>query len=175
MSVLSRNGVQVDVTGTRERAVAAAKQAGPLVQSAAKQAGPLAQSAGRAAMQGTENVVIWVTPHVDKARAWAAPQIERGGIAVQETVAPRVSEAMVTFAHKLDTAPARRRRWPRILGSVALLAAAGGAAAAVILRRRQDALAYEPPLDPVGGVAPDDPSLADPGTEADVNGQLARS
>jgi hypothetical protein len=82
---------------------------------------------------------------------------------------------MVTFAHKLDTAPARRRRWPRILGSVALLAAAGGAAAAVILRRRQDALAYEPPLDPVGGVAPDDPSLADPGTEADVNGQFARS
>jgi hypothetical protein len=183
VSVLSRKRVQVDVAGTRERALSAARQAAPVAVNAARQVGPVAKSAGQAARQGTETAVAWATPRVNQARGWAAPRIERGGIAVQETVAPKVAETLVAVARALDTAPPRRRRWPRVLGAAVLLAAAGTAVAAVALRRRSDELGYDVPGGPADADAGSPleqpaPNLAEADGsqgEAEVNGHFLRS
>lgn len=99
--------------GVRDRAVAAAQQAVPTAKNAipkaAQQAGPLAKNAGTAIRQSAEDaaawarpraeeVAAWARPHVDDARAWAAPRLERSGVAVQESIAPAISDAMITAA-----------------------------------------------------------------------------
>ena len=71
------------------------------------------------------------------ARAWTAPRIERSGLAIKDTTAPKISEVFVVTARRVGVAPARRR-WPRVMAGTALLAAAG-AAVAVVLQRRADA------------------------------------
>ena len=102
---------------------------------------PLAKNAGEAVRRSAEDaaawarpraeeVAAWARPRVDDARAWAAPRLERSGIAVQESIAPAISDAMITAARKLDVKPARRRRrWAGVLATVTLVAAAASAAA----------------------------------------------
>ena len=159
----------------------------------AKQAVPMAKQAGIAARQGAEDAVAWAAPlvedavawaapHVDEARSWAAPRLERTGVAVRDTIAPKISDALVTAAHKLDVTPSkRRRRWPRVLAGIALLAAAASAAAAIAMRRRPDPMSYEPP-DPVAEADSAAPPAAEAAAdsdgaraEAEVNGQLRTS
>jgi hypothetical protein len=113
---------------------AAAQQAAPL----AKQAVPLARNAGLSVKQGTDGAIAWATPYTDAARAWAAPRLEQSAVALSENLAPMISDALVSAAHKIDTKPARRRRR---LGNAGLLAAAvlliaAGAATALSLRNR---------------------------------------
>jgi hypothetical protein len=108
-----------------------------------KQAVPMAKSVGATARQGADAIAVWAAPRVDSARAWAAPRLERTGVAVRETIAPRVSDALVDAAHRLDTSR-RARRWPKLLAGMAMLAAAISAAAALMLRRRPEP-APEPP------------------------------
>ncbi len=110
----------------------------------AKNASPMAKNAGRAAKDRAEELMTWAMPYIDNARVWAAPQLERTGVAVRDNVAPKVSSLLVTTARRLDKAPPKRRRWPRMLGTMAMLAAAGTAAAAVAMRRRAYSLGYEP-------------------------------
>ena len=109
------------------------------------------------------------------ARVWAAPRVERTGVAVQERLAPKVSSAMIATARRLQPPQAsRRRRWPVIVGGMALLAA-GGAAAAV-LRMQRKAVAAEPITPaPTPMPAPGQPTAGtDLGetAQADVNGQV---
>jgi hypothetical protein len=163
------------------QAVPIARQAVPL----AKQAVPMAKQAGIAARQSAEDAVAWATPHVedavawatphvDDARSWAAPRIERTGIAVRDSIAPRISDALVTAAHRLDTTPARRRRWPKLLAGLALLAAIASAGAAVARWRRPDPFAYEP-SSPAAADNPASPAADEPDRTADANGSQAEA
>ena len=65
-----------------------------------------------------------------KARAWAAPQVERTGQVIQDTVAPKVAEALTASARRIDPEEPKRGRWRMLAGLAALLAAAGVAVAA---------------------------------------------
>jgi len=116
----------------------------------AKNASPMAKNAGRAAKDRADSLMTWAMPYIDNARVWAAPHVERTGLAVRDNVGPKVSSLLVTTARRLETAPPKRRRWPRMLGTMAMLAAAGTAAAAVAMRRRAYSLGYEP-VSPVPG------------------------
>jgi hypothetical protein len=109
----------------------------------ARAAGPAAKAAGVAARDGARNAATWAAPRVNGARAWTAPRIEWGGLAIRDTVGPRICEVLTTTARRVEvTAPRAetalpRRRWPAVVAGMVVLAAAG-AAAAVLLRRRKD-------------------------------------
>ena len=146
------------------QAKAGALRAQELARQATTQVAPLAKSAQESAGRGLHD-----------ARAWTAPRVEAGGIAVQERLAPAVSAAMVTAARRIDPPKARRRRWPLIVAGVVVLGA-GCAAAAQVLRSRRTAAAMAasdpatpppmPPATPAEGHEMADPAVAD------VNGQV---
>ena len=140
--------------GIRDQAMYAARQVAPLagrtlpaaqqaVQQAAEQAVPLARNAGVTMRQGADTALAWATPRVDAARAWAAPQLEQSAHAISEQLAPMISSALLSAAHRIDAQPPKpqRRRGMMVAGAVVLTAAAG-AAAAVVLKRRLDADGY---------------------------------
>jgi hypothetical protein len=149
----------------------------------ARQTVPLARSAQAAARRGGQNAATWAAPRLYRTRAWAAPRIERGGLAFQDTVAPKISGMLTAAARKLDvTPPSQQRKWPRVLAGTVVLAAAAGTAVVVVRRRRRradQAACAEPYLaaedaDPPGyrnGAA----DLADSQAQAEVNGQLQPS
>jgi hypothetical protein len=184
VSLMTRKNPAGNGAGVRDRAVAAAQQAVPTAKNAipkaAQQAGPLAKNAGTAIRQSAEDaaawarpraeeVAAWARPHVDDARAWAAPRLERSGVAVQESIAPAISDAMITAARKLEVKPARRRRrWAGVLTTVTLVAAAASAAAAVLLRRKPAEFGYTQDGGPDEMRAEADP--ADGPTLAEANG-----
>ena len=109
----------------------------------ARAAVPMAKTAGMAARDGARSAATWAAPRVNGARAWTAPRIERSGLAIRDTIAPKICEMLAATARRVDvTAPpvgvaAPRRRWPAVVAGAALLTAAG-AAAAVVFRRRKD-------------------------------------
>jgi len=121
-----------------QQAQVAAQQAAMQAQAAAQQAGPLAKNA-------KDGAVAWATPKVDSARAWAAPQLEQSARAVSETIAPMISSALITAAHKID-APQRKkpRRRGAMFTGIALLVAAAGAGAVVAMRLREPAVEIKP-------------------------------
>jgi hypothetical protein len=92
----------------------------------AAQVTPLARKSGAAAGRG-----------VHRARAWAAPQVERTGQVLQHSVAPRVSALLSSAARRLEPAKPRRG-WRKLVGIPVITAAAGAAAALVRNRRKQD-------------------------------------
>jgi hypothetical protein len=97
----------------------------------ARAAGPAAKTAGFAARDGARSAATWAAPRVNGARAWTAPRIERSGLAIRDTVGPRVYEVFAATARRVEvTAPGADagppgRRWPRILAGAAVLTAAG--------------------------------------------------
>jgi hypothetical protein len=112
---------------------------------------------------------MWAAPRVNGARAWAAPRIERGGLAIKDTIAPKINEVFVVTARRVDVAPPRRR-WPRVMAGTALLAAAG-AAVAVVLRRRADDGTRGAPGEAAGeGTSPETPRDGQPRAGADSSG-----
>lgn len=139
VSVLSRKRAdETDAASTRARMLQPAR---PIV--LARAAVPVAKTAGIAARDGVLSAAAWATPRVNGARAWTAPRIDRSGLAIRDTIAPKICEMLTATARRMDvTAPpvgvaAPRRRWPTVVAGAALLTAAG-AAAAVVLRRRKD-------------------------------------
>lgn len=148
MSLLTRKHASTEPAGTGGRALHAARHAVPIARQRAapiaRQAVPMAKNAGLAARHGAEGAVAWATPHVDHARSWAAPRIEQTGLAVRDSLAPRISALLVTTAHRLDAAPRPARRWPRLLAGIVMLAAAASAAMAMALRQRPDDASYQP-------------------------------
>lgn len=163
---------------------------------AAAQVVPKAKSAGLVAKSSAEDAVAWATPHVQDARdwvaphvtdarAWAAPNVEQAGVAVRDKIAPVVSAALVEAAHRLDVAP-RRRRWPRVLAGIALVAAVGTAIGAVVLRRRSDVMDFGadgypaqdssvPASETNGARASDQTQANGSGDEAEANARAHKS
>jgi hypothetical protein len=170
VSLLTRKHPVDNMVDARDRAVQSVQRAVPVAKNAiprAKEAVPIAKNAGNAVLRSAEDAAAWARPRVDDAaawarprvedaaawarprvddaRAWAAPRLERSGLAVQETIAPAISEAMVSAARKIDVKPARKRgRWAKALAITMLVAAAASAAAAVAMRRRPAAVGYGP-------------------------------
>jgi hypothetical protein len=139
---------------SRKQTTDAADRRGRLPQLArptalARAAVPMAKTAGSAARDGARNVATWTAPRIHGARAWTAPRIERSGLAIRDTIAPKVCETLMATARRVDVTPPRlditepRRRWPKIVAGTAVLAAAaaaaaGAAAGAVVLRRQKN-------------------------------------
>lgn len=184
MSVLTRHK-PVSNTGFGGQAINAARQAVPTAMNAttaaaqqavplARQAVPLARTAGTSIKSSTDGAVTWATPYVDTAREWAAPRLEQSATALSENIAPMISSALLTAAHKIDTNKPKRRRFGKsafVIG--ALLLAAAGAAAAMSMQRRRDAGdGYSATPMPEDGPGPDSSyGAADAGPpDADANG-----
>jgi hypothetical protein len=137
---LTRKHPVSDVSGLRGQTIYAVRQVGPLAQHAAQQAAsqarPLATTAGNSIRQGTDGAMAWATPKVDAARHWAAPQLEQSARAISESLAPMISSALMSAAHKIDVQPkkSKGRRQAIVVGAM-MLAAAGGAAAVFATHR----------------------------------------
>lgn len=146
MSVLTR---KQPASGARAQAVQAARRVAPLAKSvplaqltalqaqAAQQAMPLARTAGTSIRHGADDAVAWATPKVDAARSWAAPQLEQSARAISENLAPMISGALISAAHKVEVPKRKSHQRSRLLAGSMLLAAAGGLAAAVVMRLRR--------------------------------------
>ena len=121
-------------------AVRAQGRARQVTSQASTQVAPLAKSAQEKAGRG-----------LLEARAWAAPRVEQGGVAVQERIAPAVASAMVSAARSIEPPKVkRRRRWPLIAAGIVVLGA-GCAVAAQVLRSKRNAVttaASEPVMPP---------------------------
>lgn len=153
-----------------------ADQARPMTKAASANAKRGAVTAKR----GAGSAAVWARPHVARARSWMAVRAARGSVAVQDTVAPKVSAMMASAARKLDPPKRRSRRLPKVLAGTALLAAGAAAATAMAIRNRR-AIRTLPPAPmpsrtPSGGTA-GQPTGLNPSTdsdrsrrEADVNG-----
>jgi hypothetical protein len=176
---LTRKHPVSDASGLRGQAIYAARQVGPLAgktvplaqhaaHQAAQQAMPLARNAGSSIRQGTDEAVAWATPKVDAARHWAAPQLEQSAHAISENLAPMISGALISAAHKIDVKPKKPtgRRRGMLIGAILLTMAAG--AAAVLARRWQSADGFSAPGGPSGlGPVDDDQPGAERGYAAD--------
>lgn len=126
------------VTGTR-RAHQAAR-----LQPAADHVMPLARKAGAAAKR-----------QADRTRSWAAPQVERAGHVVQDSIAPKISSLLSAAARRVEPAAPRRPRWHRLVGASAATAAVSAAAAAGAVRGHLEAAAAAvPDQAEAGGTAP---------------------
>jgi hypothetical protein len=148
-------------TGAGRRARRVAAQVKP----AAVQIKPLAQSTGAAAMRG-----------VRKTRAWAAPRVERTGLALQYNVAPTVSAWLSAAARRLEPARPRRARWRKLAG-ISLLTAAGAAAALARNRKKPDSItpAAEADAGNAAAAAAGSDRQAMASADADANGQVRTS
>ena len=118
-----------------DRARAGADLAKARARQTAADIAPLAKTAGEAVRQGADDVVAWAGPQVRKTRSWAAPQLERTGVLVQEKLAPQVSDALTKAARALEPEKAPRRRGLRRLLALGL-AAAGAAVAVMVIRKK---------------------------------------
>lgn len=107
-------------TATARRFWQRARQTAQDAKPVAAQVKPLANDTKAAASRGLR-----------KARAWAAPQVDRTGQVLQDTVAPKVAAALHSSARRLDPDKPRRRNWRKAAGISALLAAAAAIAAAL--------------------------------------------
>src|SRR5215475_5045815 len=103
-----------------------ARHAAAQLKPATERAKPLAKSTSQAARR-----------QIFRTRAWAAPQVERSGQVLQDTVAPKVSAMLSSAAKRIDPAQPRYRRWQKPVGVATLTAAAGAVAAFFGIRRRQ--------------------------------------
>jgi hypothetical protein len=181
MSPTKRNYEAV-ADSARDRARQAAAQVKPV----AAQVKPLAKSSQAAARRG-----------VHRSRAWAAPQVERTGQVLQDSVAPKVSALLSSAAQRLDPAKPSRHRWRKPAGIAMVTAAASALAAAIRNGRKSRATTSAaqgahvasvdhvtpvnvapPDVAPVDQVAPVTKMPAGPAdvsTDADVNGQVRTS
>ena len=105
-----------------------ARQAAEAAKPVAAQVKPLADDARQAASRG-----------VYRARSWAAPQVERTGQVLQDTVAPKVADALHTSAQKLDPGEPPHRGWRKGAAAISILLAAAAAAVAALAARKRKA------------------------------------
>ncbi len=135
MSVSTRKHSVSSSSGFGDRFARAGRPVGTL----AGKTVPFAQNAGMTVRQGAGSAIARATPAVEAARIWAAPQLEQSAHAITDTIAPMISDALMTAAHKIDVPKRRRRvRGGVVAGAVALTAAAGAASFAAIRMRKQD-------------------------------------
>jgi hypothetical protein len=103
-----------------------ARQAAEAAKPVAAQVKPLASDARQAANRG-----------VYRARSWAAPQVERTGQVLQDTVAPKVAAALRSSAQKLDPGQPPHRGWRKGAAAASILLAAAATAVAAVARNRK--------------------------------------
>jgi hypothetical protein len=125
---------------------------------AAAQARPLARSTAAAARRG-----------VRTARAWAAPQVERTGQVLNDSVAPAVADLLSSAAQRLEPARPRHRRWRKLAGISMITAAASAAAAAVLSRSKPDPSAAEAEAGTDDATRPAQTSNGQAGRSADAD------
>jgi hypothetical protein len=77
-----------------------------------------------------------------RARSWAAPQVDRTGQVLQDTVAPKVAAALHSSAQRLDPGKPKRNGWRIAAGITAVLALACAVVAG--LRKRTAPAATTP-------------------------------
>jgi hypothetical protein len=135
----------------------AARRASAQLKPVAERAKPLAKSTGEAARR-----------RILRTRAWAAPQVERSGKVLQDTVAPKVSSALSSAASRIDPAQPRYRRWKKPVG-LATLTAAGGAVAAFLRLRRKPTVTTTTSADTP---PPNGQAQASLGTDTEMNSQI---
>jgi hypothetical protein len=145
-----------------------ARQVAAQMKPPAAQIKPFAQRTGAAAKR-----------RVRRTRAWAAPQVERTGQVLQDSVAPTVSAWLSSAARRLEPAKPQRARWRKLAGISVLTAAAGAAAAFARNRMKPDSATSVAETD-AGKVAPatamsDGQAMASTGAGADVDGQVRTS
>jgi hypothetical protein len=109
-----------------------ARQAAEAAKPMAAQVKPLASDAKQAAGR-----------RVYRARAWAAPQVERTGQVLQDTVAPKVAAALHSSAQRLDPGEPPHRGWRRGAAVISILLAAAATAVAAVARKRKAQAAAE--------------------------------
>jgi hypothetical protein len=165
VSLLTKKQQSGGLGGFRDQAMSAARQAAPAVRNAssaaAQQAGPMAKSAGASMKQGA--AAAWSTPPVGAARHWAAPRLEQSAIAISESIAPMIADALHSASRKIDYVPPGQRRSSKnvlFVGSMLLLAASA-AAAYLAMQRQEDNAGY------AAAVPPDEDGLP----PVDGNGQ----
>lgn len=136
------------------------RQAAAQVMPVAARMKPLARSTGLAARRG-----------VHRTRAWAAPQVERTGQVLQDSVAPKVSALLSSAAERLEPAKPPRRRWRKLVG-ISMITAAAGAVAAVVRSRKKPNLSNSADADVDDGTsaAEMDTGQAETSTAADADG-----
>ncbi len=110
-----RNANTVAASRSWQRARQTAQAAKPV----AAQVKPLASETKAAASRGLR-----------RARVWAAPQVDRTGQVLQDTVAPKVAAALHSSAQRLDPDKPKPRNWRKAAGISAALAVAGAIVAA---------------------------------------------
>ena len=126
MSRTNTNGSAASAAATQ--IVQRARQAAEAAKPVAAQVKPFADDAREAASRG-----------VYAARSWAAPQVEHAGQVLQDTVAPKVAEALHTSAQKLDPGQPPHRGWRKGAAAISILLAAAAAAVATLAARKRKA------------------------------------
>jgi hypothetical protein len=164
--------------GTRARTRAAAKAAGTRAAAKAAQAkvatAGARRRAGDTAAQFTplaRNARMTAAEGAFHARAWAAPRLDRAGVAVQERIAPGLAGMLRRAAQRVEPARSRKRRWPVLAAGAAILAVGSGAAAFMLNRRGH--LGH--PGSAAGAPAGTSSETAGDTASADVNGQVRTS
>jgi hypothetical protein len=113
------------------------------------------KAAREAASRGMRKARAWAAPQVERTgqviqdtvapaasrgvrrvRAWAAPQVERTGHVIQDTVAPKVAATLQSSARRLDPGKPKRGGWRKPAAAISVLLAAAASAAAAALRKR---------------------------------------
>lgn len=117
-----RNATTAATRQIWQRARQTAQDAKPVV----AQVKPLANDTKAAASRGLR-----------RARSWAAPQVERTGQVLQDTVAPKVAAALHSSAQRLDPEKPKRYGWRMVAGITAALALTAAVVAG--LRKRMTA------------------------------------
>lgn len=156
-----------DVSAAASIARDTARQAAAQVKPVAAHAKPLAANTAAATRR-----------RVLRTRAWAAPQIERTGQALEDSVAPKVSALLSSAARRVEPSRQRRRRG-RALVAISMLTVAAGAVAILARNRRKAASMTSPANADAGTMAPaaaraDDQPRTDAhaDVDADVNGRV---
>jgi hypothetical protein len=142
-----------ETSQARDRARRAAAQLRP----AAAQVKPLVGGAGAVAKHG-----------VYRTRSWAAPQVERTGQVLRDSVAPKISALLSSAAQRLDPAKPRHARWRNPAGVATVTATASAAAAYLRHRRKPDSATPAAPAEDSAAEIRDGQVT----TGADVDGQV---
>jgi hypothetical protein len=143
-------------------------------------AGATAAGAFDHAQQAAERVKLYASGAqatarrgVRGARAVAAPQLERAGHALEDSVAPKVSAMLSSAAERLDPPKPQRRRWRKLAG-ISLLTAASVVAAIARNRLKPDLTPpEETDTDSAAPAAelPDEKARTSNDADVDVDGQ----
>ena len=126
---MSRGNTHRNAGNARNRA----RKAAAGLQPAVALIRPLARNAGAAARRQS-----------GRARAWAAPQLEHAGQALQDNIAPKAAALLSAAARRVEPARPQRPRWRKLVGASAVTAAASAVAAAA--RRSAKGTAAAPDL-----------------------------